>query len=53
MKVGDSVWTARGGDAPEGSRVVVTAAEGNCLHVAPLAALPGALAQGGGSSDQG
>jgi inner membrane protein len=33
VKVGDSVWSARGEDAPEGARVVVTGAQGNCLKV--------------------
>lgn len=40
VKVGDSVWSARGPDAPEGSRVKVTGAQGNCLSVEALAALP-------------
>ncbi|MGQ0661730.1 NfeD family protein [Sphingosinicella sp.] len=33
VKVGDGVWSARGADAPEGARVVVTGAQGNCLKV--------------------
>lgn len=33
VKVGDSVWAARGPDAPAGSRVVVTGAQGPCLQV--------------------
>jgi len=33
VKVGDSVWIARGPDAPAGSQVVVTAADGSCLSV--------------------
>jgi len=37
VKVGDSVWPARGPDAPEGSRVRVTGAQGNCLQVEPVA----------------
>jgi inner membrane protein len=37
VKVGDSVWPARGADAPEGSRVRVTGAQGNCLQVQPVA----------------
>jgi membrane protein implicated in regulation of membrane protease activity len=43
VKVGDSVWTARGADAEEGSQVRVTGADGGCLRVEPLAAkaLPG------------
>ena len=40
VKVGDSVWVARGPDAPAGSRMVVTGAEGTCLKVAPAPALP-------------
>jgi membrane protein implicated in regulation of membrane protease activity len=40
VKVGDSVWPARGPDAPEGSRVKVTGAQGNCLTVEGVAALP-------------
>jgi hypothetical protein len=33
VKVGDSVWSARGPDADEGARVRVVAAEGACLRV--------------------
>ena len=33
VKVGDSVWAARGPDAPSGARVVVTGAQGACLQV--------------------
>lgn len=40
VKVGDSVWTARGPDAAVGARVTVTGAQGNCLQVAPAVALP-------------
>ena len=40
VKVGDSVWTARGPDAAAGTRMKVTGAEGNCLRVEPVAALP-------------
>jgi len=40
VKVGDSVWSARGADAAVGSRVTVTGAQGNCLLVAPPVALP-------------
>lgn len=40
VKVGDSVWTARGPDAPAGARMRVTGAEGNCLKVEPMPALP-------------
>ena len=42
VKVGDGVWTARGPDAPAGSRMVVTGAEGTCLKVAAAPALPAA-----------
>jgi hypothetical protein len=37
VKVGDSVWAARGPDAPAGSRMVVTGADGPCLRVAAAA----------------
>ena len=40
VKVGDSVWAARGPDAPSGARLTVTGAEGACLRVGPAAALP-------------
>lgn len=40
VKVGDSVWTATGPDAPAGTRMRVTGADGNCLRVEPVAALP-------------
>jgi membrane protein implicated in regulation of membrane protease activity len=33
VKVGDTVWTARGEDADEGSRVRVIGADGACLRV--------------------
>lgn len=35
VKVGDSVWPARGPDAPEGARVRITGADGACLRVEP------------------
>jgi membrane protein implicated in regulation of membrane protease activity len=35
VKVGDSVWAARGDDAPVGARVVVTGVQGTCLQVRP------------------
>ena len=35
VKVGDSVWTARGPDAPEGAQVRITGADGQCLRVEP------------------
>jgi membrane protein implicated in regulation of membrane protease activity len=42
VKVGDSVWSARGPDAEEGTQVRVTGADGGCLKVE--AAAPQALA---------
>lgn len=45
VKVGDGVWTARGPDAPAGSRMVVTGADGTCLRVEPATALPGTSAE--------
>ena len=47
VKVGDSVWTARGPDAAAGSRVTVTGATGNCLSVAPAVVLGGPAGDGG------
>jgi hypothetical protein len=35
VRVGDSVWPARGPDVPEGTRVRIVAAEGACLRVTP------------------
>ncbi len=40
VKVGDSVWAARGPDAEEGARVRVTGADGACLKVEPVELLP-------------
>ncbi len=40
VRIGDSVWTARGADTPAGGRVRVTGVQGNCLNVVPLPALP-------------
>jgi membrane protein implicated in regulation of membrane protease activity len=40
VKVGDSVWTARGADAAEGARVRITGTHGACLLVEPANALP-------------
>lgn len=37
VKVGDSVWSARGADAAQGARVRVTGADGSVLLVEPLA----------------
>jgi hypothetical protein len=40
VRVGDGEWPARGADAEAGSRVRVTGADGTCLTVEPLAAVP-------------
>lgn len=40
VRVGDSEWSARGGPAAVGERVIVTGVEGNCLTVEPSRALP-------------
>lgn len=40
VRVGDSVWTARGPDAVVGARLRVVGAEGNALRVEPLPSLP-------------
>ena len=42
VRVGDGEWSARGGPAAVGERVVVTGIEGNCLTVEPSRILPGA-----------
>jgi len=42
VRVGDGVWSARGGPAAVGERVIITGVEGNCLTVEPSRALPGA-----------
>ena len=42
VRVGDGEWSARGGPAGVGERVIVTGVEGNCLTVEPSRALPGA-----------
>ena len=41
VKVGDSVWSCRGADSPEGSRVRITGADGSCLKVEPLREIEG------------
>jgi membrane protein implicated in regulation of membrane protease activity len=41
VKVGDSVWSCRGPDSPEGSQVRITGADGNCLTVEPVRAIEG------------
>jgi len=38
VKIGDSLWLARGPDAPAGSQVVIVGAQGSCLSVEPAAA---------------
>ena len=40
VRVADSVWPARGPDAPEGAWVRVTGAQGMCLNVSPVENLP-------------
>jgi membrane protein implicated in regulation of membrane protease activity len=40
VRVGDSVWAARGPDAPAGSRVRITGAAGTCLTVETIQNLP-------------
>ena len=40
VKVGDGEWTARGGPAAAGERVVVTGVDGNCLTVETVRSLP-------------
>ena len=40
VKVGDGVWAAHGPDAPAGTRMKVVGAEGICLKVEPIAAIP-------------
>ena len=37
VTVGDSVWIARGPDAPPGSQVRIVSADGSCLNVEPAA----------------
>jgi membrane protein implicated in regulation of membrane protease activity len=41
VKVGDSVWSCRGADCAEGSRVRITGADGSCLKVEPVRAIEG------------
>jgi hypothetical protein len=46
VKVGDSVWNARGPDAEAGTRMRIVGAEGGCLHVeAEAGALPSGAPQ--------
>ena len=44
MKVGDTVWSCRGPDAPEGARVRITGADGSCLKVEPVREIEGPAA---------
>ena len=41
VKVGDSVWSCRGADCAEGSRVRIIGADGSCLKVEPLREIEG------------
>ncbi len=45
VKVGDGVWSAQGPDAPVGSRMRVTGADGTCLRVELIEALPGTTSE--------
>ena len=40
VRVGDSVWSARGGPAEAGERVRITGIDGNCLEVEAERAIP-------------
>ena len=40
VRVGDSVWAARGPDLPEGASALIMGADGTCLNVRPLASDP-------------
>lgn len=40
VKLGDSVWSAKGPDAPVGARVRIVGGAGTCLRVEPIAVLP-------------
>ena len=40
VRVGDGEWSARGGPAAAGERVIVTGVDGNCLTVEPARTLP-------------
>lgn len=41
VKVGDSVWSCRGPDCAEGSRVRIAGADGSCLKVEPVREIEG------------
>jgi membrane protein implicated in regulation of membrane protease activity len=38
VRVGDTLWSAEGPDAPAGTRVTVTGSKGTVLVVAPMTA---------------
>ncbi|MGQ0558207.1 MAG: NfeD family protein [Sphingosinicella sp.] len=40
VRVGDSVWSARGPDAPAGARMRITGAQGGCLRVETVQSFP-------------
>jgi membrane protein implicated in regulation of membrane protease activity len=41
VRVGDGVWSCRGPDCAEGTRVRITGADGSCLRVEPVRAIEG------------
>jgi membrane protein implicated in regulation of membrane protease activity len=41
VRVGDGVWSCRGPDCAEGSRVRITGADGSCLKVEPVREIEG------------
>jgi membrane protein implicated in regulation of membrane protease activity len=41
VRVGDSVWSCRGPDCAEGTRVRIVGAQGSCLDVEPVRAIEG------------
>jgi inner membrane protein len=41
VKVGDGVWSCRGPDCAEGSRVRIVGADGSCLRVEPVREIEG------------
>ncbi|HYW16470.1 MAG TPA: NfeD family protein [Allosphingosinicella sp.] len=41
VRVGDSVWSCRGPDCAEGSRVRIAGADGSCLKVEPVGEIEG------------
>lgn len=44
VKVGDGVWSCRGPDCAEGSRVRIVGADGSCLKVEPVREIEGPTA---------